>query len=134
MVWSDEKESEAYFNIAPVQNGIILYPDLIKIKVDKSTGNIAGFEACAYFTNHTNRSLATAKISGDKAKNTIENGYNIQTTKLCLVPLDYNREVLCYEFKCDNLGSIYFIYINAESGVEENILQVVSSESGQKLM
>lgn len=134
VVWSDEKESEAYFNIAPVQNGIILYPDLIKIKVDKSTGNIAGFEACAYFTNHTNRSLATAKISGDKAKNTIENGYNIQTTKLCLVPLDYNREVLCYEFKCDNLGSIYFIYINAESGVEENILQVVSSESGQKLM
>lgn len=134
VVWSDEKDGEAYFNLAPIQNDVILYPDLIKVKVDKSTGNIAGIDASAYFTNHTNRTIGAAKISSSEAKNTIENGYNIQTSKLCLVPLDYNREVLCYEFKCDYLGSIYFIYINAETGVEENILQVVSSESGQKLM
>ncbi len=134
VVWSDEKDGEAYFNLAPIEGGVILYPDLIKVKVDKSSGNVAGFEACSYFTNHTSRQIAKATISEGQAKNSIENGYNIQTTKLCLVPLDYNREVLCYEFKCDHLGSIYFIYVNAQTGVEENILEVVSSMSGQKLM
>lgn len=134
VVWSDEKDGEAYFNLAPTKGDVILYPDLIKVKVDKSSGNIAGFEACSYFTNHVNRNIKNATISKDEAKNTIENGYNIQSSKLCLVPLDYNREVLCYEFKCDHLGSIYFIYVNAQTGVEENILEVVSSMSGQKLM
>lgn len=134
VVWSDQKDGEAYFNFAKVENGVIMYPDLIKVKVDRSKGNIIGFEASTYFTNHTQRSLPKASLTSFQAKSKIENGYNIQTTKLCLAPLDYNRQVLCYEFKCDYMGAVYYIYINAQNGDEENILQVVNSTSGQKLM
>ena len=134
VVWSDEKEGEAYFNLAPVVKSVTLYPDLVKIKVDKGAGIVTGFEASTYYTNHTSRNISPAVISSEQAKNKIENGYNIQTAKLCLAPLDYNREVLCYEFKCNHMGSIYYIYINAQSGIEENILQVVKTDSGQKLL
>ncbi len=134
IVWSDDENMISYFNFAPVQNGVVLYPDLVKVKVDKSSGNVLGFEACSYYMNHVDRNIDTASISAEQAKANIEKGYNLQTTKLCLVPLDYNREVLCYEFKCNYMDSVFFIYVNAQTGVEENILQVVSSSTGQKLM
>jgi spore germination protein len=41
-----------------------------------------------------------------------------------------NREVLCYEFKGKYKKNDFFVYINAENGNEENILQIIKDESG----
>lgn len=133
-VWTDIIQSDAYINLAPIINNVIIYSDLIKVKVDLATGEITGYEACAYYTNHTDRQLASATISKTEAQNKIDDKYNIQTIKLALSPVEYEGEILTYEFKCYYQGSTYYIYINANTGEEENILKVIETQNGNLLM
>lgn len=133
-VWTDKLENDIYLNLAPVINNVIIYPDLIKVKVDLATGQIIGYEATTYYTNHTERNLGEATISKQQAQNQIEDKYQIESIRLALSPIEYKGEILTYEFKCKFQGSIYYIYINAKTGAEENILKVVETTSGDLLM
>lgn len=134
VVWSEELNNQVYFNIAPKQNGIILYPDLVKVKIDMENGNVIGYDSMSYWTNHTARSLGNASITKESARAEVDSSFETSDGKLVLAPLDYNREVLCWEFECQRGGSTYYIYINANSGEEENILKVVETSDGSKLM
>lgn len=134
IVWSEELDSQAYFNISPKQNGIILYPDLVKVKVDLENGNVIGYDAVSYWINHTSRDISGATVTKEMAKTNIDTSFSIKNERLVLAPLDYNREVLCWEFECERNGSTYYIYINANTNVEENILKVVKTNDGSKLM
>ena len=130
IVWSEELNNQAYFNIAPKENGIILYPDLVKVKVDLEYGNVIGYDAISYYTNHTDRTLGSAS----DVSVSIPSGFKIVTKRLVLAPLDYNREVLCYEYQCEKEGITYYFYFNAKTGAEENILKVVETTDSSKLM
>lgn len=134
VVWSEVLNGQAYFNIAPKQAGIVLYPDLVKVKVDLEFGDVIGYDAITYFTNHKPRNLAQATFSLDKAKTSIDESFEVKGDRLVLAPLDFNREVLCYEFECERNDATYYIYINAQNGLEENILKVVKTDDGSKLM
>ena len=133
-VWNDVYESDVYLNLAPVENNVILYPDLIKVKVDLASGNILGWEATSYYTNHTNRNLQQPKISKAEVKKNISSDFEIISFKLALSPLEYNREVLTYEFKCTKGGATYYFYYNAIDGTLENILKVIETDNGNLLM
>lgn len=133
-VWTDKIQSDVYLNLAPVIDDVIIYPDLIKVKVDLDSGSIVGYEACAYYTNHIERNLQSAKISQSVAKSKIDSKYKIETIKLALSPIEYKGEILTYEFKCKFQGSTYYIFINAITGVEENILKVIETQNGNLLM
>lgn len=133
-VWTDKIQSDVYLNLAPVIDDVIIYPDLIKVKVDLDSGSIVGYEACAYYTNHVERNLQSAKISKSAAKSKIDSKYKIETIKLALSPIEYKGEILTYEFKCKYQGSTYYIFINAITGAEENILKVIETQNGNLLM
>ncbi|MDE6583650.1 MAG: germination protein YpeB, partial [Clostridia bacterium] len=134
VVWSDVIGSSAFFNVAPSQKGVVLYPDLVKVKVDLETGTIIGYDAMTYYTNHTDRTIESANISSENARNKVDDSFVIVGNRLVLAPLEYNREVLCHEFECERNDATYYIYINASTGVEENILKVVNTTDGSKLM
>lgn len=134
IVWTDQIDSQGYFNIAPTQNGIILYPDLVKVKVDLNSGTIIGYDATTYFTNHVQRDLQQATYPMDKARSSIPQEFVIKSERTVLAPLDYNREVLCYEFACQKEDDEYYFYLNAENGDTENILRVIKTDQGNKLL
>ncbi|MEG1499584.1 MAG: germination protein YpeB [Clostridia bacterium] len=134
MVWSDKVGGDAYVNFAPVFKNAIIYADLVKVKIDLATGIVGGYEASAYYINHEDRTLETPSFDAVQARKSIDSVFVVLTEKLCLAPLDYGREVLCYEFKCEKGDDIYYFYINAISGVEENILKVISTDNGKLLM
>lgn len=133
-VWSDVVGGDAYINLAPIQEQVILYPDLIKIKIDLASGNMIGYSATSYYTNHTTRNIDTATFAKASADKMIPNGYDIEMSRLCLAPLDVMEEKLCYEYKCNKDNEIYYIYINAKNGITENILRVIETNDGNKLM
>ena len=133
-VWSDVVGGDAYINLAPVENGVILYPDLVKVKVDLNSGRVVGFEASSYYTNHTKRSLKTPALSVQSAKDEVPSSLYVKETRLCLAPLEYNREILCYENICSHDGATYYVYVNATDGEIENILRVVETDNGSLLM
>ncbi len=133
-VWQDELKNEGYFNIAPQENGIILYPDLVKVKVDLSSGVVIGYDATTYFSNHTNRRFPSVKISKEQAKLTLPKNYQIEHSRIVLAPIDFKKEVLCWEIKARKENDEFYFYINAVNGKEENILKVVKTNDGSKLM
>jgi germination protein YpeB len=111
-VWSDIVENNAYVNLAPVVDKIIYYPDLIKVKIDLSSGEVLGWEATTYYTNHTERDLPAVVYSSANAQKSIDGSFTIEAVELALSPIeDYNEEVLTYEIKCTKGGSIYYFYI-----------------------
>ena len=134
VVWHEELNDQTYFNIAPKQKNIILYPDLVKVKIDLENGNVIGYDAMSYWLNHTDRALSSASVSVEVAKANVDSSFEVKNERLVLAPLDYNREVLCWEFECERNGATYYIYINANTNVEENILKVVKTSDGSKLM
>ena len=133
-VWSDIVGNDAYLNLAPVQNGVVLYPDLIKAKVDLGSGEMIGYSASSFYTNHTKRTIESATFEKVKADAKIPKNLTIQMSRLCLAPIEYGEEVLCYEYECTKNNEKYYIYINATTGVTENILKVVETSDGNTLM
>lgn len=134
VVWKDTLDKDSYFNIAPKSNGIVLYPDLVKVKVDLASGTVVGYDATTYYTNHTSRNLGTFAKTFDDVKGKIPSSLTIVNQRKVLAPLDYNREVLCIEFECINSEDTYYFYLNAQTGAEENILKVIKTDDGSKLL
>lgn len=132
-VWYDIIGGNAYFNFAPVENGVILYPDLVKVKCDLSDGQIIGYEARSYYTNHTTRNIPEFAISQQDALAKIKEGYIVETVNKALAPIRYG-EVLCYEFQCTFNNDIYYIYVNGITGSVDNILKVIRTSDGSLIM
>ena len=134
IVWSDSIGNDIYFNVAPTQSGIILYPDLVKIKVNTVSGTVVGYDATPYFTNHRARSLDKGTLSLSNAKGKVPSNFEIISSRVVLSPLDYNREVVCVEVEAEKDGDTYFFYFNASNGDTENILKVIKTDNGNLLM
>ena len=132
-VWSTKVTGVAYINLTPIIDGIIIYPDMIKVKVSCDTGEILGWEAQSYAYNHVERSLSK-EISESSARSKLSSILEIETQKLALIPIQYGEETVCYEYKCVLNNSIYYVYINAKTGEEEQILKVISTTNGNLLM
>lgn len=119
-------------NFAGTQNGVVLYTDLIKIGVALDNGEILSFDARGYITNHTTRSLGKPEISESEAAEKLSDAINIKDTNLCVIPSDGMNERYCYEFVCtDADGKQILVYINADTGEEEQILLLQISGNGR---
>lgn len=123
VVWSSSMNGECYINLAPVQNGVILYADLVKVKVRERDSRVIGLDATHYAFNHRDRQLPTPVVTAAQAAEKLSLPCESEG-RLALIPLHGKSEVLTYEFECHSDGT-YFIYIDALSGDEVNILYVI---------
>lgn len=123
-------ENIAVINYAGVQDGVVLYPDLIKVKVALDDGTILGVEAQGYIFNHTKRKNITPNISIDSAKEVINSKVDILSSDLAIIPTEYNTEILTYEFKGRIDDRDFLIYINAQNANEEKVLLILDSDKG----
>ena len=124
--WLEVKENIAYINLAPTQDDVVLYPDLVKVKVDMFGQNIIGFEARNYAFNHINRKFETG-ITQQEAESKLGFDYIVLNTRKAVIALENDVEVLTYEFACDRIGGLYYYYIDANTGEIVQILKVVDS-------
>ena len=131
VVWTESSKGICYVNLAPKIDNVIYYPDLIKVKVDMVNGKVIGYEAQNYAYNHTERKDLVATFDGVKAREMINSKMTVQSQRLAIIPLDYGGEALCYEFMGEYEDRVYFIYINAKTGIEERVLKVVGTSEGE---
>ena len=120
----------AVLNFAPRQEGVILYSDLVKVYLDRDTGEVMGMDARNYRLNHRPRSLPRPQITEQQAADYVSGSLRIEQIALALIPLTEQTEVLCYEFKATQSETFYIVYINALTGEEEQIFEVINSEEG----
>lgn len=116
--------------IGVTKEGVLIYPDLLKVKVSLDNGEIVGFDAYQYLMAHTKRDIKKPKLTEEEAKKKVNQKIKVERVKLAIIPIPGNKEQLCYEFKGKYNQADYFIYINAETGNEENILRIIKDEGG----
>lgn len=112
------------------EEGVLIYPDLIKVKVALDNGEIVGFDSYLYLMSHAKRNIPKPKLTEEEAKKKVSGKLAIERVKLAIIPMPGNKEQLCYEFKGKYNQFDYFVYINAETGNEENILRIIKDENG----
>ena len=117
-------------NYAYTQNDVIMYPDLIKVKIALDNAEVIGLETTGYLNCHYERQIPSDKISIEQARESLSNKVQITSEKLAIIPTEWNTEVFCYEFK-GKIEDIDFIaYINAQTGKEEDILIITNTSNG----
>lgn len=117
-------------NYAYEQDGVVVYPDLIKLKIALDNGEILGMETTGYLNNHEVRSIPTPKISEEQAKENLNKNLEITSSGLAIIPTEWKTEIFCYEFKGKLNDKDFLVYINAENGKEENILVIIDTPNG----
>jgi len=117
-------------NYAYEQDGVVVYPDLIKLKIALDNGEVLGIETSGYLNNHTVRDISKIKISQEEAKANLNKNLEITSEGLAIIPTEWKTEILCYEFKGKIDDTDFLVYINAETGREENILVIIDTTNG----
>lgn len=133
-VWTSTNGNIIYVNLAPVVDGVIYYPDLIKVKIDKYSGIVIGWEATNYATNHTNRSVPSPEISITEANKVISPALTVIDTRLAIIPQQYVGEHLTYEYICEWKDYTYYVYVDTVTGEEVQILRVVKTTRGDLIV
>ena len=129
-----KQEGIVTINYAYNQGGIIMYPDLIKVKVALDNGEILGMETTGYLNSHYERDTSNIKIKKEEAKNKLNKDLKIQSEGLAVIPTEWQTEILCYEFKGKINDTEFLVYINAENGSEEDILIITNTPNGTLTM
>ncbi len=127
--WTRE-EGSILVSFHGVQDGVICYPDLVKLRLDLSGGRVIGFEAVGWIMNHRQRSLSPA-VSAEEARAAVSGSLRILSEGLALIPTEGKEERLCWEFKCeDGEGKHVIVYADAATGEEVKLLLLLEDENG----
>lgn len=118
------------YNFAAVQDGVVLYPDLVKVTVAMDNGEITGAETSGYLMSHRQRDLPKVGQSREQALAGVNPRLAVTGGKLVLIPIGASDERLAYEFHGKLGDDSYLIYINAVNGREENILKLIETPGG----
>ncbi len=129
-----KQEGIMTINYAAVQDNIILYPDLIKVKIALDNGEVLGIETAGYLNNHKEREIKNTMISIEEAKIILNERLNIESENLAIIPTKWKTEVLCYEFEGKIENREFLVYINAITGKEEEILVITDTPNGKLVM
>ena len=132
-VWYNAVDGVAVVNLAPEEDGVIYYTDLVKVKVLIPGGEIIGFESSGYCEKNTERTLPENVLPESEAAKKVSPKIKVTNVRLCVIPLD-EKEKYCYEFAGEYNGLDYFVYIDAVTGDEANILRVVDNDQGSMTM
>ena len=120
-------------NFAAVQDGVILYPDLVKVQVSMRDGAVVGLEPTGYLMNHVGRVIEIPKVTEADALMRIGSTLTATGARLCVIP-ENDAEYLCYEITATDGADSFLVYIDAMTGVERELMQVVTDPSGAYVM
>ncbi len=120
-----------------VQNGAYVYPDMVKVKVALDNGDILSYDALGFLTSHHTRKLPKTSIEADEAKELLSPALTVSAPpRLAVIPVETvaTPEAFCWEFRGTSFGEDFFVYINAVSGEEEKVLQLIKTSEGSLTM
>ena len=133
-VWLNLANNVYTINFAYQVDGVVVYSDLIKVRVCAEKGMVIGLESSSYLINHTQRDIGAPILTKAQAQEKLLTDIAIESTSLCLIPIGNSSEKLCYEI-CGNFDNEqYYIYIDATTGRQVQMFKVISSNQGKSLL
>lgn len=117
----NEFENSVMINYAYEQDGVVVYPDQLGMKIALDDGEVIGYQGQDYIFNHVERTIEAPVITEKNAKSNVNPNLEIYSIKLALIEDIDGIELLTYEITGELENVIYRIYVNAESGQEEKV-------------
>ena len=117
-------------NYAYEQENVTVYSDLIKVKIALDNGEILGIETTGYLNSHYERKFNEVKVTKEKAKEFLNKNLEIISEGLAMIPTEYQTEILCWEFKGKVEDREFLVYINVDTGKEEDVLIILDTPNG----
>lgn len=114
------------------KDGIAVYPDSVKVWIDRATGELSGLDAAGYLTFHRERELAEPALGEEAAREAAAFFPDAEGKGLALIQLTPMTEALCWEFRCEFEGGLYAVFVNAQSGAEEAVLVIERDGFGER--
>ena len=133
-VWINNNKSNVYINMCYEQDGIVNYPDMVKLKISLDTGEVIGYEGLNYAFNHTAREYEEPKISEEQAILNVSAILENIEIRLVTIPWNTVSEKVAYEIVGELDGEKYFVYVDAYNGDELNVLRMIDSNQRDLLM
>ena len=133
-VWSAESDGVIYMNLCYKQDGVIIYPDMVKVKINASDGHVTGCETLQYLFNHTQRSLEKPALSSEDILSRKWGELETKSVRLAVIPTPGGGERLAYEVYGTVGEEKFFVDADANTGREVRVLKVVDSEQGELLI
>ena len=117
-------------NYAYSQDGIIMYPDLVKVKIALDNGEVCSIETQGYIFNHKIREIESSDTTISQAKQVLNKNIEVLSENLAVIPTESKDEVLTYEFKGKIDDRDYLVYINAKTLQEERVMLIINTPGG----
>jgi len=117
-------------NYAATQDGVVLYPDLVKLQISMKDGLVVGIEAANYLTNHKPRELLEPVITEEEVRARVNPALTVQRVRRVVIPLEAG-EAQCWEVTASmSNDDEYLIYIDTQTGEEKTILRILQDDEG----
>jgi spore germination protein len=129
LIESTQYDNIGVFTIIKSLNGVRIYPKSVKVKVALDNGQIIGFSNDDYLKAvKSDTELVKPAITLEEARAKINPQLKVMEDRQAVIMNDLGKVVLCYEFVGTLDQDTYRIFINAETGMEENVEKMKNAE------
>lgn len=128
LVDSKQYDNIGVFEFVVVQDDVRVYSDAIILEVALDEGDVIGFEAFSYLANNKEDRDTEVSITEEEAAENLNPNLDVKEHHVAIIENQLEEEVLCHEFFGVIDQDTYRIFINAESGREEQVEKLQNPE------
>ncbi len=125
----DEYNNISIITFADMEGDIIYYPRKMTVKVAMDNGEILGLSAQDYVFEPRPTGLAQPSMSVEDAAKLLSSSFETANVSKAFIENDFKEKVLCYAFTGRANGGHYRIFINADTGEEEKVENLLPVEA-----
>ena len=130
IIESTQYDHIGVFTIIKTMDGVRVYPKSVKVKVALDNGQVIGFANNDYLKAvNSETEIAKPAITLEEARAKVNPKLKVMEDHLAVIMNDLGKAVLCYEFMGTLDQDTYRIFINADSGMEEDVEKMKNAES-----
>lgn len=131
----EDYDNTPIFTLVPQKDGVLIYPEQVKVKVALDNGEILGYEASRYLMYQIkDYPIPKAQKSEQEIRDLMTNRVEIVSVRPAVILNDFEDRVLTYEVRAKLIiegketSEEFIIFMNAINGEEEKVLRVTPSK------
>lgn len=124
LTYSQSDGTYGIYTFVPLQEGVRLYADQLKIQVELVSQNITGYEGTPFYRNHRERKLPEVKVTRNQITTRLSPYLKVSEYNLALIEDDWGREIMAWEVRASFGQENFALYYNTQTGAEEKILRL----------
>jgi len=128
--WQEDHQVAA--NFVPVRDGVLFYPAEVQIRVGLDNGRVTGFLAEAYQADDWGEVPLEPAVTKEEALAAVPGTLTVEGYDMVVIASAGEQLILYYAFQSRAAdGQAYLVYVNAETGRQQNIRLLVEGENGR---